>query len=187
MRVIGGRYRGRTIECPPGVIRPAMDKMRESVFGSLGDLSGHSFLDLFSGSGSVGIEAASRGADPVVLVERDRRKLSVIRRNMAIVESGITLAAEPAERYLRRITRSFDLLFMDPPFDYRFKVDLLRKADESQAVSAASVVLIHHPTRESLPERVGTLLQVDWRVYGGSTVSWYRRSSANGPSESLPE
>ena len=187
MRVIGGRYRGRTVECPPGVIRPAMDKMRESVFGSLGDLSGCSFLDLFSGSGSVGIEAASRGADPVVLVERDRRKLSVIRRNMAIVQTGITLAAEPAERYLRRATRAFDLLFMDPPFDYRFKVDLLRKADQSVAVGENTVVLIHYPTPESLPTRIGTLEQIDRRVYGGSTVAWYRRGNSTEPSDSLPE
>lgn len=183
MRVIGGRHRGRTIECPPGVIRPAMDKMRESVFGSLGNLNGCSFLDLFSGSGSIGIEAASRGAEPVVLVERDRGKLSVIRRNMEIVETAITLAAEPAERYLRRTTHKFDLLFLDPPFDYRFKVDILRKADQSAAVAADTVVLIHYPTREPLPEQIGALVQFDRRVYGGSTVAWYRRLPG-GTSES---
>ena len=70
MRVTGGRYRGRTVKCPKGVIRPAMDRMRESLFNILGNISGESFLDLFSGSGVVGIEAASRGAEPVVLVEK---------------------------------------------------------------------------------------------------------------------
>ena len=72
MRVTGGRYRGRTIKCPKGVIRPAMDRMRESLFNILGNISGESFLDLFSGSGAVGIDAASRGAEPVLLVEKDR-------------------------------------------------------------------------------------------------------------------
>ncbi len=73
MRVTGGMYRGRRIDCPPGDIRPAMDRMRVSLFAVLGDLSGTSFLDLFSGSGVIGVEAASRGAAPVVLVERDAR------------------------------------------------------------------------------------------------------------------
>ena len=65
MRITGGLYRGRGIKCPPGVIRPAMDRMRESLFAVLGNITGCSFLDLFSGSGIVGIEAASRGAASV--------------------------------------------------------------------------------------------------------------------------
>ena len=71
MRITGGELRGRIIKCPDGIIRPAMDKMRESVFSILGDLSGKSFLDLFSGSGTIAIEACSRGADFIELVEKD--------------------------------------------------------------------------------------------------------------------
>ncbi len=67
MRITGGFYKGRTVVCPPGVIRPAMDRMRESLFAILGDLTGTSFLDLYAGSGVVGIEAASRGADVVIV------------------------------------------------------------------------------------------------------------------------
>jgi 16S rRNA (guanine966-N2)-methyltransferase len=64
MRITGGEYRGRIVKCPPGVIRPAMDRMRESLFSILGNLEGKSFLDIFSGSGVVGLEAASRGLSP---------------------------------------------------------------------------------------------------------------------------
>ncbi len=71
MRITGGTIRGRRVVCPPGVIRPAMDRMRESMFSILGPLDGFSFLDLFTGSGLVGLEAWSRGARPVVLVEKD--------------------------------------------------------------------------------------------------------------------
>ncbi len=173
MRVTGGKYRGRIIECPPGIIRPAMDKMRESVFGSLGDLHGRSFLDLFAGSGSVGIEAASRGAEPVVLVERDRAKLPVTRRNAGLVESDISISALPAESYLQRATRQFDVIFLDPPFNYRHKLDLLRKAARSAAIGPHSVVLIHHRSHETLPERIDLLQCSDRRVYGGSTVTWF--------------
>ena len=75
MRITGGELRGRSIKCPDGVIRPAMDRMRESLFAILGDLSGKSFLDLFSGSGTIAIEAVSRGASHVELVEKDKIKI----------------------------------------------------------------------------------------------------------------
>ena len=85
MRITGGELKGRIIKCPDGIIRPAMDRMRESVFAVLGPLNGASFLDLFSGSGTIAIEAVSRGAGSVELVEKDRIKTqtvlaSVIRR-----------------------------------------------------------------------------------------------------------
>ena len=78
MRITGGQYVRRNIICPPGIIRPAMDRMRESLFSILGPLDGTSFLDLFSGSGCVAIEAASRGASPIHLVEGDRGKKETI-------------------------------------------------------------------------------------------------------------
>ena len=74
MRITGGKLKGRNIKCPDGVIRPAMDRMRESVFAILGDLSGKSWLDLFSGSGTIAIEAVSRGATHVELCEKDKIK-----------------------------------------------------------------------------------------------------------------
>ena len=87
MRITGGKYCRRNVACPPGVIRPAMDRMRESLFSILGDLSGLSFLDLFSGSGCVAIEAASRGASPIHLVEMDRGKKETIEKNLSFVSS----------------------------------------------------------------------------------------------------
>ena len=84
MRITGGVLRGRKIDCPVGIIRPAMDKMKESVFSILGDIEEHSFLDLFSGSGSIALEASSRGANPVVLVEKDKIKFNTIKKNIQI-------------------------------------------------------------------------------------------------------
>ena len=91
MRITGGIYRGRRNISPPGEIRPAMDRLRESLFNSLGNISGTPFLDLFSGSGLVGIEAASRGCEPVHLVELDRGKRETILKNIEFVESTIKL------------------------------------------------------------------------------------------------
>ncbi len=107
MRVTGGEYGGRRIDVPPGEIRPAMDRMRESVFSilgsALGSLQGTTVLDLFSGSGSMALEALSRGARSAVLVERDRGKANVVRKNLSYVEpERWKLVIAPVERYLKR-------------------------------------------------------------------------------------
>ena len=76
MRITGGTLCGRIIKCPDGIIRPAMDRMRESLFSILGDLTGKSFLDMFAGSGILSLEAASRGATKIDLVEKDKLKIN---------------------------------------------------------------------------------------------------------------
>lgn len=175
MRITGGRYRGRRVTCPKGVIRPAMDRMRESMFSILGDISGDSFLDLFSGSGVVGIEAASRGAEPVVLVEKDRRKRRTIEENTAFVETQISTVSMAAEQYLARAVRRFDLIYLDPPFKYGDKAALVQRVDEAAVLEPGGLCLLHLPSQEELPERIGSLRLIDRRSYGGSTLLFYRR------------
>ncbi len=176
MRITGGAYVRRTIKVPKGEIRPAMDRMRVSVFAALGDLEGLSFLDLFSGSGVVGIEAASRGAAPVTLVERDRGKREVILENLRIVESTIRLRIMPAERFVETSRGVFDVVFLDPPFAYGSKEALVRRIAERGIVGGT--LLIHLPASESLPELIGDLARYDFRRYGRSTVAFYRREPA---------
>lgn len=174
MRITGGMYSGRKVECPRGVIRPAMDRMRESLFSILGDLEGESFLDLFAGSGIVGIEAASRGASPVVLVEKDRKKRSVILRNIAMVETDIRLTMMPAERYRPEGT-SFSIIYLDPPFKYTQKEQLISLVEENGLLSEEGICIIHHPSQEKeWPDRIGSLVRSDLRSYGGSTLRFFR-------------
>ena len=117
MRITGGKYRGRTIDVEKGSleIRPAMDRMRESVFAILGDLTGLSFLDLFSGSGILALEAASRGASPVACVEKDLDKFPALLKNVSIAEERIECHSMPVERFLLRNHRPFSIVFCDPP------------------------------------------------------------------------
>lgn len=183
MRITGGTLRGRTVYCPPGIIRPAMDRMRESVFSILGSLDGASFLDLFSGSGLVGLEAWSRGANPVVLVEKDRGKRRGILKNIGDLESGPVLRMEPVERYVQRNRRVFDVVYLDPPFDYAYKQDLLRRLGESATLHDDTIILIHAPASEDLPETISattSLIRYDQRDYGGSRVHFYRREQTAG-------
>ncbi len=174
MRVTGGMYRGRRIDCPPGDIRPAMDRMRVSLFAVLGDLSGTSFLDLFSGSGVIGVEAASRGAAPVVLVERDARKRKTILKNISFVQTEITLLSIPAERFLNSNRKSFDVVFLDPPFAYPGKGSLLDVVAAGNHVSGGGLVLVHMHRAEKLETERSGLRLVDRRQYGQSVVLFFR-------------
>ena len=100
--------------------------MRESLFSILGDLTGCSFLDLFSGSGCVAIEAASRGASPIHLVEMDRGKKATIEKNLSFVEEDKKLFVMDAERYILSSLISYDIVYADPPFPMEGKVNLLK-------------------------------------------------------------
>jgi 16S rRNA (guanine966-N2)-methyltransferase len=191
MRVTGGAYNRRKLIVPPGVIRPAMDRMRESLFALLGDIRGSSFLDLYCGSGSVGIEAASRGAEPVVFVEKDRGKRSALQRNLGFVQEQTELYLLPVEHYLRRAKSSFDRIFLDPPFRQGGKLEVLQLIAERGILSRGGTLVIHLSKEEekNFPEVIGAgdaaaggdlpsarrqLRQSDRRLYGGSLLLFYR-------------
>jgi len=118
MRILAGFYKGKAFQMPKG-IRPTQDKVRKALFDILGDLEGLTFLELFAGSGAVGLEAASRGAREVVCVEQDR--LSLITANIASVGAracqALPLAVEAAIHRLHRQGRAFDIVFLDPPYE----------------------------------------------------------------------
>ncbi len=175
MRITGGKYRSRIVKCPKGIIRPAMDRMRESLFSILGDLSEQSFLDLFSGSGLVGIEAASRGAKPVVLVEKDPGKKRVIRENMEIVEEDIRLLLMPVERFLKQFNTSYDFVYRDPPFPFTEKVKMVEEVSRLGVVKAGGQIIIHYPEEDKWPEKVDDLEVIDTRKYGRSILLFFRK------------
>jgi 16S rRNA (guanine966-N2)-methyltransferase len=173
VRVTGGRYRSRKVQCPPGDIRPSMDRMRQSLFQILGDLSGCSFLDLFSGSGIIAIEAASRGASPLVLVEKDPRKRRIILANLSFVEQLVEVLTMPVERFLRQDSRRFDCVFLDPPFAFEGKEAVLDAA--ATHLAPGGVVLMHLHRAEPLNADRPGLEQIDRREYGQSLVLFWRK------------
>ncbi len=177
MRITGGKYRGRTVSVPKGglEIRPAMDRMRESVFAVLGDLTGLSFLDLFSGSGIIALEAASRGASPVACVEKDPDKFSSLVRNVSIAEERIECRSMPVERFILRNKAAYSVVFCDPPFPYRFRLDLARSIAEGPTLEPGGLLLVHYPHEDPLPDAIGSLYKEDEREYGRSIVRFYRK------------
>lgn len=181
MRITGGELRGRTIKCPNGVIRPAMDRMRESLFSILGDLSGRSFLDLFSGSGTISIEAVSRGASHVELVEKDKIKIQTVLNNVSITEKEMGQKIHchfmAVELFLKRCKNKFDIIFFDPPFPYKYHKSLVEMVAKGELLNPGGVVLIHRPKEKEMPDTVLQLELGDRREYGRSIVDFYFNKS----------
>lgn len=151
-----------------------MDRMRESLFSILGDIEGCSFLDLFSGSGCVGIEAASRGSEPVILVEKDFKKKPVIIKNISFVEQEIDLKMMSTEKYMSICRRKFDLIYMDPPFPMDGKIKLIERASDSGILNEDGTLIIHYPSEEKWPDKVGDFVVTDRRTYGRSILLFFR-------------
>jgi 16S rRNA (guanine966-N2)-methyltransferase len=166
------------VDVPKGPleIRPAMDRMRESVFAVLGDLTGLSFLDLFSGSGIIALEAASRGASPLACVEKDPAKFPLLLRNVSIADERIECKSMPVERFLLRNKTPYSIVFCDPPFPYRYRAELLESLSSGPSCAPGGLVLMHFPREAPLPSSLPALALEDEREYGRSLVRFYRKS-----------
>lgn len=119
LRIIGGRWRGRKLDFPQSEnLRPTPDRVRETLFNWLqADIVGSRCLDLFAGSGALGFEAASRGADDVFMVEQDRAAIAMLNENKQMLEAQqIEVCQKDACEYLSHTDRVFDLVFIDPPY-----------------------------------------------------------------------
>jgi 16S rRNA (guanine966-N2)-methyltransferase len=118
LRVVAGEFKGRRLVAPRGAhTRPTADRVREALFSMLGDVEGARVLDLYAGSGALGIEALSRGAASAVFVERDPAALTAIERNLAPLDVEASVERADALRWLARAEGPFDLVFCDPPYD----------------------------------------------------------------------
>jgi len=121
MRIIAGTHRGHTIHAPPGLgTRPTSDRVRESIFNIVGPLDGAEVLDLYAGSGAMGLEALSRGAAHATFVERDRDAVRTIERNLDKLRLKATVVRQDAVTALAREAgtgRKYDLVLLDPPYD----------------------------------------------------------------------
>jgi len=173
MRITGGGLCGRQVKVPKGLIRPAMDRMRESVFASLGDISGKSFLDIFSGSGIIALEAASRGAAYIEAVEADPLKRPTLLENVKISPVRIHCHFMPAELYVKRAKRRFDFIFCDPPFPYKYKWELLGCIAASNLMGEGSCLLLHRPREDFYDVPITHLFLKNGKEFGRSVVNFY--------------
>ncbi|MET0591549.1 MAG: 16S rRNA (guanine(966)-N(2))-methyltransferase RsmD [Polyangiaceae bacterium] len=186
MRIIAGRLGGRKLVAPPGAAtRPTADRVREALFSVLGDIEGASVLDLFAGTGALGIEAVSRGAMHATFVENGRPALRALRQNLHTLEleGTTTVVPIPVERALKSASwepESFDLVFADPPYiliqNGRFSGALGVAIDRGLAATLrpGGHVIVEHGSGERAPEVTGITLE-QTRVYGDTALSFYLR------------
>jgi 16S rRNA (guanine966-N2)-methyltransferase len=180
VRVIAGAARGRRLRAPDTPdTRPATDRVREAVFSSLGDfVSDAVVVDLYAGSGSYGLEALSRGAASALFVEKGRKALAALRKNIADVALGGDVRAESVEVFLGRSTGRFDLVFIDPPWDLP-SATLERQLAALDGLIATSGMVILSRRAGDLPPRAPET----WRVatdkrYGDTRILRYEKLKA---------
>jgi 16S rRNA (guanine(966)-N(2))-methyltransferase RsmD len=197
MRIIAGTYGSRRLEGPPGLnTRPTSDRLRETLFNVLarrmnGAGGGAVFLDLYAGSGAVGLEALSRGAAQVTFVERSPAALKVLRSNLERlgIESGFAVRAESVAAFLRSAAKAsprpipnevakpgrYEVVYLDPPYDaaeeYAATLGVLGEAQGILAPGA--LVIAEHRRKQSLEDRYGSLKRTRLLEQGDAALSFY--------------
>jgi 16S rRNA (guanine966-N2)-methyltransferase len=179
MRIIAGAFKGRRLAPVKGRIRPTAAKVREAVFSILGPaVGGARVLDLFAGTGALGIEALSRGAAAAVFVEDHPESLKVLRRNLADfgLADRTTVWPLPVTAALKQLAgqgEPFGLAFLDPPYGGGAAVTALSALAELPLLAPGARVVVEHSRRESLPEACGALRRLSVRRYGDTQVAFY--------------
>jgi 16S rRNA (guanine966-N2)-methyltransferase len=183
MRIIAGTFRSRPLQAPPGLAtRPSSDRLRETLFNVLAPrIEGSFFLDLYAGSGAVGLEAMSRGAEQVVFVERAPAALKVLRANVASlgIKAGFSLHAGSVRDSLRSLkneARPFDVVFLDPPYDaideYEGALGILGSA-AANVLAGNALVIAEHRRKEHLDDLYGALTRTRLLEQGDAALSFY--------------
>jgi 16S rRNA (guanine(966)-N(2))-methyltransferase RsmD len=179
MRIISGQFKSRRLKgTPPPNIRPTSDKLRETVFNILGSrVEGATFLDGCAGMGAIGIEAISRGAAHVYFIEHSRKAARLIRENLDSlgIKTGFTILELDLAKTLDTISSSFDIAFIDPPYD---RGDLYTAALERfgtrPLLAPDGLLIFEHSKRSELPDTSGHLRKIRSLVQGDAALAFYK-------------
>lgn len=186
MRVIGGSSRGRKLHTPRGMsVRPTSDKVKEALFsilsGMLGTLDGHAVLDIFAGTGNLGIEALSRGAGKAVFIDSSRDSAALIAKNLSL--TGFTDKSRilvkdfcPALGILESTGDVFQLIFIDPPYQKGLIEKCLGQLQKSVIIDEQTMVVAEFSSREDIADCHGCLQQIDKRLYGDTAVAFFTKT-----------
>jgi 16S rRNA (guanine966-N2)-methyltransferase len=182
MRVISGSAKGRVLKAVPGMnTRPTTDKVKEAIFSMIGPyFDGGLALDLFAGTGGLGIEALSRGLGKAVFIDIEKKSLETVQQNLQA--TGLSERAEvyrnDAARALKLLAKrelQFDLVFLDPPYRMKVIADLIQQLDEKGLLHSEATVVVEHEAKDILEQNIGSLLQYRRADYGDTAVTIYHR------------
>jgi 16S rRNA (guanine966-N2)-methyltransferase len=192
MRIIAGHYRSRSLDAPAGLAtRPTTDRLRETLFNVLAPrIVGARFLDLYAGSGAVGLEALSRAAAHVDFVERAPAALTALRKNLdrLALTAGFRIHAASVGAVLRtkKPGPAFDIVFLDPPYDaaeeYAGTLELLDR-NHTALLAPDALVIAEHRRKQELEDRHGQLLRTRLLKQGDAALSFYQASASADKTE----
>ena len=188
LKIVAGSAKGRKLRGPKTKgIRPATARVRESLFQILGNLEGLKVLDLFAGTGSMGLEALSRGADSVVFVDPNQAAVSLLFHNLGVTKfldraHVLKKKANLAIEFLHKKGDRYDLIFLDPPYDRGFVDGTLKKLHLCPLLAKDGLLLCEHSPRE-IPTFLSGLEVADERKYGQTTVTFLKPRAMGGSSK----
>lgn len=184
MRITGGSAKGQILKTLPGLaVRPTTDKVREAIFSMLQSLLNkwEMGLDLFAGSGALGIEALSRDMEHVDFVDQNGKCCSIIKENLK--KTGFTGSSHiyccPVSRAVGFLDTSYDIIFMDPPYADTTLGDLLASLSQTKLVSEDTIILASHASRSPLEKQYNNLALIKEKKYGDTCISIYHKEVAS--------
>ena len=182
MRIIAGVYRGRTIKSVGGrLTRPTLDQVKEAVFNTLGQFfDGGIVLDLYAGSGNLGLEALSRGCEKVVFVDQSYQAIQVIKENIEILNVGektevYKLNAATALKKIQAKQTQFDLVFLDPPYEKQQLNDVISSLMDNNLIKNDGFIVCETSKKEDLIDGYKDLTKLKESIYGITKISIYKR------------
>jgi len=181
MRIVAGKYKSRFINMPKGVkIRPTQDRVREAIFNILSRRCiGAKVLDLYSGSGALGIEALSRGAGEAIFVDNNKKCIKTIKGNLNSLntEYNYKVSQTDAFRFIKLCSAKklrFDLIFLDPPYHKDMVEKALIELDKCDIITRSGVVIAENFKKDKIPESLNNLKLIRQNAYGDTMISFYK-------------
>lgn len=181
LRVISGKARGLKLDSPKNQdVRPTTDRVKESLFNIINPYIRESnILDLFAGTGSLGIECLSRGAKNCVFVDKSKDSINIIKSNVkkARVENESTILNVDFKDAVKRLSsqnQKFDVIFMDPPYYENMFIECLKIIDELNLLYEDGIIVVEHDTKDLFDESIGNLVKSRDKKYGNTTLTFYK-------------
>ncbi|SNX55578.1 16S rRNA (guanine(966)-N(2))-methyltransferase RsmD [Thermoanaerobacterium sp. RBIITD] len=181
MRIVSGIAKGRKLKCPSGKkIRPTSDMVKEALFNMIGsDIIESRFLDLFAGTGNIGIEALSRGAAICYFVEKVYNNIKYIKENIKVLESTenakiLHMDANYALNYFKEMDINFDIIYIDPPYYQKLYVEPLNKISDYKILSDNGYIIVEHHKKDILDDTYGNLKKLREQKYGETRLTFYK-------------
>ncbi len=185
MRIISGKYKGHHLVSFKGDhLRPTTDRVKEALFNKIQfELEGAIVLDLFSGTGNLGLEAISRGAEKVVFVDENPKSIEILKKNiekLKVEKSSYEIVTLDAFRFLKKSTdRKFNFIFIDPPFTQKMAHDVMEALDKTSIYTPETFISIESQKKERMEPEYERLVRFDFRDYGDKILSFFKAKELN--------